>query len=44
MGPALIASCVENQPPLITQTMAAPLALVLGVKTSIVRAVPYLRP
>ena len=33
-----------NQPPLTTQITAAPLAPALGVNTSIVRAVPNLRP
>ena len=32
------------QPPLTTKITAAPLASFLGVNTSIVRAVPYLRP
>ena len=40
----LMRSWAENQPPLTTQMTPAPLALSLGVKTSIVRAVPYLRP
>ena len=43
-GAGLIASWAENQPPLITQTTAAPLAFSLGVNTSMVRAVPYFRP
>ena len=44
MGAGLIASWAENQPPLTTQTIAAPLASALGVKTSMVSAVPYFRP
>ena len=40
----LIASCDENQPPLTTQMTAAPLASYFGVKTSMVSAVPDLRP
>ena len=42
--PGLIASCAENQPPLTTQMIAAPLAFALGVKTSIVSAMPCFRP
>ncbi len=44
MGPGLMDSCLDTQPPLTTQMMAAPLASFLGVNTSIVSAVPYLRP
>ena len=40
----LMLSWFENQPPLTRQITAAPFGLLLGVNTSIVSAVPNLRP
>ena len=44
MNGRAIASCAENQPPLTTRMTPSPLASFSGVKTSIVSAVPDLRP
>ena len=40
----LIASWAENQPPLTTKITPRPLEPAFGRNTSMVRAVPYLRP
>jgi hypothetical protein len=40
----LIQSCDEKNPPLTTQITAAPLGSFFGVNTSMVKAIPSLRP